>query len=82
MSLVASTEAGFSLFHLFGVVSGLFQPLIACYGLYWVVPLLRATTLQNLLTCKFTINQLHVDFITTECKCCYEVGQLKIGQIL
>ena len=39
MSLVAHTEGGFSLFHLLGVVSGTFQTLLACYGLFWAVPL-------------------------------------------
>ena len=39
MSLVAHTEGGFSLFHLLGVVSGTFQTLLACYGLFRAVPL-------------------------------------------
>ena len=32
MLLVAHQEGGFSLFHLFRVASGMFQPLLACYG--------------------------------------------------
>ena len=38
MSLVAYQDGGFSLFHLFRVVSGMFQPLQACYSLFRVVP--------------------------------------------
>ena len=37
---------------------------------------------QNVLTCKFTINQLHVDFITKDYKHHYEVGQLKVEYVL
>ena len=37
MSLVAHQKGGFSLFHLFGDVSGTFS-LLACYGLFRVVP--------------------------------------------
>ena len=66
----------FSLFHLFGIISGTLQPLLACYILFRVVPFLQATTSQNVL------NQLHVDFITKDCKCCYKKGQLKVGQVL
>ena len=38
MLLVAHQEGGFSLFHLFGVVSGTFRPLVASYGLFRDVP--------------------------------------------
>ena len=31
---------------------------------------------------KFTINQLHVDFITNDCKRHYKVGELKVGYAL
>ena len=57
-------------------------------SLIWLVPLvppfhfLQATKSQNVLTCKFTINQLHADFITKECKRCHEVGQLQVVQVL
>ena len=34
------------------------------------------------MTCKFTINQLHADFMIKECKRCYKVGKLKVGQKL
>ena len=37
MLLVVPQEGGLSLFHLFGVVSGTFQPLLA-YGLLGAVP--------------------------------------------
>ena len=40
---------------------------------------LQAVTSQNVLTSKFTINQLHVDFITKDCNRHYQVGQLKVG---
>ena len=51
MSLVAHQEGGISLFHLFEVVSDMFAPSARFY-------FLQATTSQNVLTCKFTTNQL------------------------
>ena len=59
MSLVADKKGDFSLFRLlFGVVSDLFQPVLACYG---CLPLhcLQETTSQNILTYKVALNQLH-----------------------
>ena len=38
MSLATHKEEDFSLFHLFGIVSGTLQPLLASYGLFCVVP--------------------------------------------
>ena len=38
MSLVAHQKGALSLLHLFEVVSGTFQPLLASYGLFCVVP--------------------------------------------
>ena len=43
---------------------------------------LQATTSQNVLTSTFTIDQLHVDFITKDFQCHYKVGQLKVGYVL
>ena len=60
----------------------MFQPLLACYRLFCVAPFLQATTSQNVLTSKFTINQLHEDFITKNCKHHYKVGKLKVGYVL
>ena len=40
---------------------------------------LQAMMLQDVLTSQFTINQLHVDFITKDWKHHYRVGQLKVG---
>ena len=37
---------------------------------------LQAKTSQNVLTCKFTINQLHVDFIVKDCKRHYQVTSI------
>ena len=76
MSLVAHQERGFSMFHLFGVVSGTFQPLLACLALFHF---LEAAASQNVLACKIAMNQLHVDFITKDCKRYYKVEQLKVG---
>ena len=81
MSLVAHQEGGLSLFHLFGVVSSTFQPPLAI-SLFRVVPFLQTTALQNVLTCKFTMKQLHGDFITKNYKRHYKVGQLKVVQVL
>ena len=52
---------------------------MACSGPF---DFLQGTKSQNVLTCKFAINQLHVDFITEKCKRCYEVGQLQVVQVL
>ena len=52
---------------------------MACFASFYF---LQATTSQNVLTSKFTINQLHVDFITKDCKRYYKVGQLKVGYVL
>ena len=82
MSLVVHQEGVFSLFKLSGVVSGTFQPLLACCGLFRVVPFFTSKTSENDLICKFTMNQLHVDFITKDCRRHYKVGQLKVGQVL
>ena len=57
----------------------MFQFLLACYRLIRVAPFLRATTSQNVLISKFTINQLDEDFITKNCKHHYQVGELKVG---
>ena len=75
MSLDARKRGGFDLFRLFGVVSGpfyvvpgysgSFKPVLVCYGLF---RLLQTTTSLNVLSCRFTKNQLHVRF-------CYKVGQ-------
>ena len=79
MSLIAHTEGGFSLFHFFGVVSGTFQPLLACYGLFRVAPLF---TNHNVTECFY----LQIYYKLTSCRFCYKgvrykVGQLKIGQV-
>ena len=75
MSMATHKEAGF-------FCSSCFKSLLTCYGLFQVVQLSTCNDIQNVLTCKFTINQLHVDFITKECKRYYKVGQLKEGQVL
>ena len=67
ISLVAHQEGGFSLFHLFGVVSGTFQ---RCSIFY------KHRRHRISLTCKFAMNQLHEGFITNDCKRHYKVGQL------
>ena len=43
---------------------------------------LQATSSHNAFTCRFTMNQLHADFITKDCKHHYQVGLLKVGQVL
>ena len=52
---------------------------MACYE---SLHFLQATTSQNVLTCKFIVNQLHVEFITKDCKRHYKLGQLKVGYVL
>ena len=61
------------------IVSGTFQPFLACYELLPVVPFFISKTSQNVLTSKFTINQVHVDFIAKDCQRYYRVEQLKVG---
>ena len=69
MLLVAHQEGGFSLFHLFGNVSDTFQLLLVSNGLFCIVSFFTSNGIsQNVLTCKFTMNQFHVDLITKDCK--------------
>ena len=42
VSLVSHKEGGFALLSLFRVVSGSFQPVVACHGLFWVIPLSKS----------------------------------------
>ena len=85
ISLVAHKVGGFSLFHLlFGVVSGSFQPVLACYGLYRVFPPftndgITCFVLQILSIIKrgksyYKVGQLFC--IKKQGKCYYKVGQL------
>ena len=70
MSLVAHKGRGVFLFCLlFGVASGPFQPVLACYGIV-------TTTSKNVLTSKLTLNQLQLDIITKWSKHYYILWQL------
>ena len=61
----------------------LFLTRFSLSSLLWLVPRWLVPTMsQNVLTCKFTINQLHIVFIGKACKCHYKVRQFKVGQIL
>ena len=76
--LVTHKEGGFSLFCLlFGVVSGLFQPVLACYSLLQVVP---RFTRDDVTECF----DLQIYYKSTSWRCCYKVGQLyyKVEQLL
>ena len=59
--------------------SSLFYLVMTCSASFHF---LQATTSQNVFTSKFAINQLHVDFITKDCKRHYKVGQLKVEYVL
>ena len=69
VSLSTHKIEGFSLFHLFGVTSGLFQvvlgfpsspqPALTCYNLFQAVPFVTNDDLQNVLTWKFTKNEIY-----------------------
>ena len=64
MKLVAYKKEGFSLFRLlFVVVSGLFQLVVAFYGLFRVVLLFGNVEVTEYFNLQ-TLNQLHVDFFT------------------
>ena len=58
MSLVAQTAVGFSLFYLSEVVTGSFQPLLACCDLIRVVPLFTSHNVAECFDLQTTINQL------------------------
>lgn len=62
MSLVAHKVEGIALSHLFGVVSGSFQPVFACCGLLLLVSFFTNENFKNFLTGEFTKNKLHVRF--------------------
>ena len=57
MSFVAHQEGGFSLLYLFGVVSGLFQPLLASYGLLRVVLFFTSNDVTKCFDLQITMNQ-------------------------
>ena len=62
MSPVAHQEGDFSLFHLFGVVSGTLQPLLASYGLFCVVPFFTNNDVTEYFDSKFA-NLLRINFM-------------------
>ena len=83
--LVAHKEGGFSLFRLLsGFVSGLFQPVLACYSLFRVVPRFTRDDVTECLTCKFTINRLHEDVVRRWANCITKQDSfhLKMRQVL
>ena len=77
-SLVTNKEGDFLWFCLlFGVVPGSLQPVLACHGLLRVDPLFRSDDVTYFFfISKFTMNQLHVDFIAKWGKRYYKVWQL------
>ena len=80
MSLTAHTEKGIHLFHLFGVVSGTFQLLLACYDLLRVVPLFISHNVTECFDLQIYYKLTSCRFYYKEVR--YEVGQLKVGQVL
>ena len=68
MSLVAQKKVGFAVFRLFGIVYGLFQPVLSRYSMFWIILLFTSDDLPQKLIYIFTINQRHVRFY-------YKVGQ-------
>ena len=58
MSLVTHKEGDFFLLHLFVVLSSLFSLFKLTMACYWLFHFLPATTSQNVLTYKLTLNQL------------------------
>ena len=58
------------------LVSGLFQPVLACYGLFHITTLLTNDNITEHLPGKFAIKQLHVDFITKRGKHYHKIGPL------
>ena len=77
MSLVVH-KGGFSLFHLFGVVSGMLQPLLACYALFRVVPILQRHRLFSLTTLQV---QLYLNHRSSHRRCSVKKVLVKILQI-
>ena len=84
MSLAAHKEGGFSLFRLlFEVVSGSFQPVLACYGFFRVVPLFKSDDITK-------IFGLQIYYKSTSCRFYYKVllqswvalVYYKVGQLL
>ena len=65
MSLVAHQEGGFSLFHLFGVVSGTFQPLLPCYDLFHAVSFFKGNGVTECF-------ELQIYYESTSCRFCYK----------
>ena len=80
MSLVAHQEGGFSLFHMLAIVSSMLQPLLACHGLFRVVPFFTSNDVTEYFDLqiyyKSTSNYCKS---TNDCKLHYKKGQLKVG---
>ena len=84
----AHKEGDFSLLHLFGVVSGRFQPFSACYCLFRIVPLFTSDDTKC-----FDLQIYYKPTSTKECKCHYKARRFfwitergkwysKVGQAL
>ena len=82
MSLATHKVVGFTMFHLFRVVSGTFRSLLACYGLFRMVPLSTSNDVTECFDLRIYHKSTSLDFITKYCKCNYKVEQLKVGQVL
>ena len=65
MSLVANQKGGFSLFHLFGVISGTFQALLACYDLFRVAPFFKSNGITECF-------DLQIYYESTSCRFYYK----------
>ena len=80
MSLVAYQEGGFSLFHMFAIVSGMLQPLLVCYGLFRVVPFFTSNDVTECFDLQIYYKSTSNYYKSTKfCKRHYKKGQLKEG---
>ena len=74
MSLVGH-QGGFPLFHLFGIVSSMLQPFLACYGLFRTVPFLTSDNVTER-------SELHICYKSTSWRIASVIikwGSLKYG---
>ena len=76
MSSVAHKEGGFSLSRLlFGVVSVLFQSVLACYSFLWFVPLFTSDDVTECF-------DLQIYYKSTLCRFSYKLGQALLQSVV
>ena len=75
-------KEGFSLFQLFGVVSGMFQPRLNCYSLCWVVPFFTSNSVTECFEFQIYYKSTSFRIYYKGVQRYFKMGQLKVGEVL